>query len=98
MRDPTHPEISTADTIYVSEIRFGADELVICSHALLEPEQDTRLTAGEHEIALAASRGLSNMAIARQRGSSHRTVANQLATIYRKLNIGSRSQLVRLLL
>ncbi len=52
-----------------------------------------KLTAAETAIAELAIAGVSNGEIARARGRSVRTVANQLASIYRKLAVGSRSEL-----
>jgi DNA-binding CsgD family transcriptional regulator len=61
------------------------------------PEQDgtsTRgLTAAERDVATLAAAGLSNAAIALRRGTAIRTVANQMASILRKLRIGSRHEL-----
>lgn len=55
------------------------------------------LTRAEREIASLVVKGLSNASIARARAVSARTVANQLAAIYRKLRVGSRVELVALL-
>jgi DNA-binding CsgD family transcriptional regulator len=52
-----------------------------------------KLTACEREVAAAAAAGLSNQEIAVKRGTATRTVANQLASIYRKLGVGSRAEL-----
>jgi DNA-binding CsgD family transcriptional regulator len=51
------------------------------------------LTAAELHVARCAAEGLSNRAIALRRGSSARTVANQMASILRKLAVGSRAAL-----
>ena len=51
------------------------------------------LTAAEHEVAFYAAAGLSNAEIAARRQRSPRTVANQLASVYRKLDVGSRAEL-----
>ena len=37
--------------------------------------------------------GMSTTAIAAERGRAERTIANQIAAIYRKLGVGSRSEL-----
>jgi len=47
----------------------------------------------ECEVAIAIASGCSNAAIAKQRGTSIRTVENQIYGIFRKLGIGSRSEL-----
>ena len=51
------------------------------------------LTPAELEVARYASAGMSNLAIARARRTSTRTVANQIASVLRKLGIGSRAGL-----
>jgi DNA-binding NarL/FixJ family response regulator len=53
-----------------------------------------RLTSAEIAVAELAVAGLGNAEIGRRRGTSERTVANQLASIYRKLGVGSRTELV----
>lgn len=53
------------------------------------------LTAAEREVARLAARGRRNAEIARARGTSERTVANLLQAVYRKLRIGSRTELAR---
>ena len=55
------------------------------------------LTDAERAVAVLVARGLSNPQIAQRRGRSPRTVANQVRSIYSKLEIKSRQQLVRLL-
>jgi DNA-binding NarL/FixJ family response regulator len=51
------------------------------------------LTDAENGVAELATAGLSNLEIARLRNTSVRTVANQMASIFRKLRIGSRRAL-----
>jgi DNA-binding CsgD family transcriptional regulator len=51
------------------------------------------LTAAERDVATLAAAGLSNAAIATRRGTAIRTVANQMASVLRKLRIGSRHDL-----
>lgn len=55
------------------------------------------LTPAERAVARLAAAGSSNAEIGRERGCSSRTVANQLASIYRKLGVGSRGELIALL-
>jgi DNA-binding CsgD family transcriptional regulator len=52
------------------------------------------LTPAELEVARCAVAGMSNREIARWRRSSERTVANQIASVFRKLRVGSRSELL----
>ena len=51
------------------------------------------LTAAEQQVVDLALQGLPNEAIAARRGTSAGTVANQLASVYRKLGVGSRAGL-----
>lgn len=60
----------------------------------VSPRQWSALTAAEQDVVTAVSCGLSNKQIAHDRGKSVRTVEAQLSTIYRKLGIESRAQLV----
>ena len=54
------------------------------------------LTAAEREIVALVCRSHSNAEIASLRGRSVRTVETQLSSIYRKLGISSRAELIRL--
>lgn len=53
-----------------------------------------RLTRCEAEVVRMVCDGSSNADIASRRGVSVRTVANQLAAVFRKLGVGSRSELL----
>lgn len=55
-----------------------------------------RLTAREHEIVMAVSQGLSFKQAARKIGVAPSTVANHLYRVYRKLGVGSRTELAQL--
>jgi DNA-binding CsgD family transcriptional regulator len=70
------------------------DVIVISSDALRLPES---LSESEQEVAHAVIAGHSNAEIAKARGTSAKTVANQLYTMYRKLEVGTREELVALL-
>jgi DNA-binding CsgD family transcriptional regulator len=56
-----------------------------------------QLTDAERQVAFRALNGNSNAEIARRRNTSVRTVANQLQAVFRKLRIGSRTELGRVL-
>ena len=71
----------------------GRRELAVLELEPVAPGNLDRLTANEREVARLAIEGLSNREIASRRGTAERTVANQLASIYRKLEIGSRIEL-----
>jgi DNA-binding CsgD family transcriptional regulator len=53
-----------------------------------------QLTEAEHAVAILAIDGRSSAEIASIRVTSVRTVANQLASIYRRLGVKSRRELV----
>lgn len=52
------------------------------------------LTAAEREVAVLLVAGQTNAEIAQRRGTAPRTVANQVASIFEKLGVGSRGELV----
>jgi DNA-binding CsgD family transcriptional regulator len=60
----------------------------------LVPPLPAKLTAAEREVVTLILEGKSNAAIAKARGVAVRTVANQVASILRKLRVGSRSGLL----
>ncbi len=78
--------------------QLGSETFGVLSYSVFEGEQTLReLTAAENAVAELVFAGLGNAAIAAARSSSPRTVANQIASIFRKLCIGSRVELVALL-
>jgi len=56
------------------------------------------LTPREREIAEAVLGAASNKAIAKRLGISEQSVKNRLTTLYRKIGVGSRLELVLLLM
>ncbi len=76
-----------------SELAIGDERFVVLSYPVEKGAAGAELTEAETAVALLALRGLSNAEIAHVRGSTARTVANQLASIYRKLGVGSRVEL-----
>lgn len=58
-----------------------------------DPDPNGMLSRAERAVVMLALDGLSNQEIARARGTSLRTVANQIASIFRKLGVGSRPEL-----
>jgi DNA-binding NarL/FixJ family response regulator len=71
-----------------------APGLALLSFPLLTAQLPEALTVAEQEIALLVYAGSSNDDIARARGVSTKTITNQLDSIYRKLAVGSRVELV----
>ena len=74
--------------------RAAPDEMVL--RFPLRTEALT-LTRTEQLICRHILAGLGNLEIARRRGRSQRTIANQIASIYAKLDVGSRGELTSLL-
>jgi DNA-binding NarL/FixJ family response regulator len=64
------------------------------SRALSSADRRAGLTTAERGVLAGILRGESNAAIARGRGSRPRTVANQVASLFRKLGVRSRLELV----
>lgn len=69
-------------------------QLAILSFRIPDGPEGARLTAAEREVVAALLAGKSNAEIAKARETSTRTVANQVASIFRKLDVHSRAQLV----
>jgi len=75
------------------ELEFAGESLAVGSLPLLESETLSRLTHAERAVALCLVQGATYGEVGRQRKTSERTVANQAQSIYRKLGIGSRTEL-----
>lgn len=87
--------IADARDLRVSSLILSGQELLVLSFPIstLHLEDETPLSKAEAEVAALAVRGMSNAEIAEHRGVAVRTVANQMASILRKLNLGSRREL-----
>jgi DNA-binding NarL/FixJ family response regulator len=77
-----------------ARVTIGGEEVVIFSVPLARPALPHCLSAAEGEVAVALVEGLSNAEIAAARRTSTRTVANQVASLFRKLDVRSRSEAV----
>jgi DNA-binding NarL/FixJ family response regulator len=80
--------------VYVCRFELDGDEYAVLSIPADAPALPASLTEAERQICQLVFEGASNAAIARRRGTSVRTVANQLASIYQKLGVSSRIELV----
>jgi DNA-binding NarL/FixJ family response regulator len=72
-------------------VHCGGEALLVVS-VPLRRQAPTVLTPAERAVARGIVRGASNAEIARERRTTVRTVANQVASILRKLGVGSRAQ------
>lgn len=82
----------------------GSNALLVTLHNGCGPHsfehacREFELSSREREVALSACRGLQNSAIAGRLGITARTVENHLRSIYAKVGVSSRSQMVAQLL
>jgi DNA-binding NarL/FixJ family response regulator len=86
--------------IRAARFRVGIDEFALISFDWVRSgdgrNEVEMLSPSEREVAELAWQGHSNAVIARIRSTSVRTVENQISGIYRRLNLGSRRELMRL--
>lgn len=80
----------------VDVIEIDGETLVVFSWSRRAPAARVLapLTEAERAVVEGICAGRSNAAIAAMRGTSVRTVANQVASLLRKLGVGSRHELV----
>lgn len=71
----------------------GAHEFAVISLPPLDLDLFDELSGAERDVVTLVVDGWTNRAIAEERGVSSRTVANQLASVYRKLDVNSRTEL-----
>jgi DNA-binding CsgD family transcriptional regulator len=91
----TEMQAPLPEALAVRFVRRGGEQLAILSFALdTATRVPASITAAEREVIDGVLRGESNEEIARARGCAPRTVANQLASIFRKLSVRSRSELI----
>lgn len=77
--------------------RTTSDRIWRCWSSRPEARIPEALTAAEQDIAARVFLGETTPEIARARGVSRKTVTNQLESIFRKLGVFSRAELVLLL-
>jgi DNA-binding NarL/FixJ family response regulator len=90
---PDHPLVPVG----LEAATFGVDDddYVVFSFPLPELEPPSCLTAAEREVVRGLLRGQSNAEIASARNCAVRTVANQVRSIFRKLGVTSRAEVVQ---
>jgi DNA-binding NarL/FixJ family response regulator len=76
-----------------ADLGAGMEDLAVAAADVEDHISDPRLTETERGIVAAVLRGDTNAEIAAARGTSPRTVANQIARVFKKLGVGSRSEL-----
>jgi DNA-binding CsgD family transcriptional regulator len=94
-RDPKlSPAIPTPVDLRATRASVGSEKLVVFSLPLGSPALPETLSPAERAIALMLLESWSSSEIAKARHTSVRTVANQLASIFRKLGVGSRAEAI----
>jgi DNA-binding NarL/FixJ family response regulator len=79
----------------VSFLRVGEAEFAVVSIPVAPRSAPDSLTNAEANVLCGILSGKSGREIAVERRTSVRTVANQVASVYRKLGVTSRTELVR---
>jgi len=79
--------------VSVSHFTLGGERYLVLSAERRRSSRLAALTPAERIIVAALLDGASNAKIARALGRSPRTIANHVASILRKLGVGSRSEL-----
>ena len=78
----------------VGQFREAGSDYVVFSLPSASARLPGSLTLAERDVAHRILTGQSNGSIASARATSVRTVANQVASLFRKLGVASRSELV----
>ena len=91
-RSGRHHEVLPAGSS-AERFHVGRHEFIVFD-VPLETGDTGRLTPAERAIVELLRTGASSSQIARARGTSPRTVANQLASMYRKMGVASRQELL----
>jgi DNA-binding CsgD family transcriptional regulator len=84
---------SKSRTSPVRYFTFAGQQLAVVSTPIVS-SLPSKLTATEREVVAEIMQGKSNATIARARGVAVRTIANQVASILKKLGVGSRAALI----
>jgi len=75
-------------------LRVDDSEVFVLSMPTLTDRLPAGLTGAERAVAMLLLEGLSNREVAQRRGTSVRTVANQVASLFRKLGVNARTEMV----
>jgi DNA-binding NarL/FixJ family response regulator len=78
----------------LAETSLAGEQLLVGSRPLIDTRHIASLSEAEQAIVSFLIAGSTNTDIAQRRGSSERTVANQIQSIFQKLSVRSRGELV----
>ena len=90
--------VSPPADLDVTFLHADDDTLAVFSFSLAPPQLPPSLSEAEHAVVIGVLGGMSNAQIARSRGRVEKTIANQVASVLRKLGVGSRAELAARLL
>jgi DNA-binding CsgD family transcriptional regulator len=102
---PPRPTLGPPAGLVVDTFDGGGEVFALLEWPLERPATASGRLAGspvppgapaQREVLDLLLRGLSNAEIARQRRRSERTVAHQVDSLYRRLHVGSRAELIAL--
>ena len=79
-----------------TRLRAEGDEMAALNFRFSGTALPECLSPAERDVALGVIAGKSNAEIAAGRGTSARTVANQMASLFKKLRVGSRREIAAL--
>ena len=97
-RRPDLVPVSPPTDLDVRFLRAGDETIAIFSFPLALPPLPPSFSEAERAVVIGVLGGMTNAQIARSRGRAEKTVANQVASVLRKLGVGSRAELaVRLI-
>lgn len=88
-------ELPAPRGLTVGTFSVDSDEYAVLSFPLPEVSIPPELTPAEQEVVRKMLDGNTNAEIARARKTSSNTVANQLQSVYAKLRVSGRSELVQ---
>lgn len=92
--DPDEASAEVPGRVIVTPVMIGDLRGLVIDIPVEPTELPACLTDAEREVVTLLLEGRSNHEIATMRGCSYRTIANQLASIYRKLGVTSRTELI----
>jgi DNA-binding CsgD family transcriptional regulator len=87
------PDVPPPPGLTAEHVNVRGQSQIVLSFPIVAPDAPAGLTAAERAVAVLVLEGRTDAEIAAIRGVSKRTVGNQVASIFRKLGVGSRVEL-----
>lgn len=92
---PAELALPAPGDLEVFQFEVAGEEYTVLSFSVPQPQLPAGLSLAEQNVVRAVLDGDSNAEIAARRKTSKHTVANQLRSIYGKLGVSGRSELIR---